>query len=394
MEMQEYRQRAQAQLAELLNPKPYFRQMAIDNLDRLKKYDPEVIERLREIATADDHPDVRAAAARCAERLSVFAGVKDHDIVLQLQQARLNEPAPPEGPRASDRTGGAEDADRVPCPYCAESIRPQAFVCRYCHNTLPAGVAAGMRPTPVVVPGVAAAPALPQTPTILSLSDGQCPNCRGFTTLTEENLRKQAIRGEDITLGRVVKSWTWGLLKGLFINVIWMIPALFIGVLVLESLGQLRNPNPPFVWVGGVVVLLPLLRAIFIAIRTTQRFFTNAAALAMTDRELTHLHSCELCGYKWDDREPQEVNPNPSPLLSEKNRRRVQYAKHMRWIEEGRCAECGAPTTSKCPICKKPHCERHIADTEYTDPPLDKDDSPRTRRVRQGSTCYHRDRAS
>lgn len=286
------------------------------------------------------------------------------------------------------------DVERVPCPYCAELIKPQALVCRYCHNTLPAGVAVGMRATPATLPEAPAAAPLPQNPATLTLVDGQCPNCRGFTTLTEEDLRKQAIRGEDITAGRVAKDWTWGLIKGLFITFVWAIPAYFIGGLVLSALGQLVNPNSPLQWVAIAFILLPLLRAVFIAIRNTFRLFTNTAALATTDHELIHLHTCELCGFEWDDREPQEVNPNPSPVLDEKNRWRVESARRKRWIEQGRCADCGAPTTSKCPICKTPHCERHIGVDEYTDPPLDADDSPRTRRVRQGSTCDHRDRAS
>ena len=42
----------------------------------------------------------------------------------------------PRGQLACPRCRPKREADRVPCPLCAELILPGARICRYCHNKL------------------------------------------------------------------------------------------------------------------------------------------------------------------------------------------------------------------------------------------------------------------
>lgn len=43
----------------------------------------------------------------------------------------------PGAERASQKEESATAEERVPCPFCAEMIRPEAHVCRFCHRDLP-----------------------------------------------------------------------------------------------------------------------------------------------------------------------------------------------------------------------------------------------------------------
>lgn len=88
------------------------------------------------------------------------------------------------------RMGATESGPMRECPFCAEQIKAQAKLCRYCRSEV----------TPIPIADTSASPALPATPPAPPGPTGVCPNCQTRIPLISQRCPKcQADFGKGST---------------------------------------------------------------------------------------------------------------------------------------------------------------------------------------------------
>lgn len=135
------------------------------------------------------------------------------------------------------------------------------------------------------------------------VSARQCPSCGSLATVSEDDLRQHDLIERSIEAAgsgnKVLRAWTLDLFIALLINMAWM-----IGLYVVLTLRGFRTVPPilplQVLYLGAM--FLPLIIAVWRAVRITQW----RSAARNPDRtpieELTHRRTCSVCSFRWDDR--------------------------------------------------------------------------------------------